>query len=78
VEPGYLNDPTKFSALRSALAVPLEGSSSVVAVLALYRAQADSFSKNDLGAIMGMAPQVATVIERASSLKALSHAVGSH
>src|SRR5690349_1635219 len=45
VEPGYLNDPTKFSALRSSLAVPLEGSSSVVAVLALYRAQADSFSK---------------------------------
>ena len=78
VEPGYLNDPTKFSALRSALAVPLEGSSSVVAVLALYRAQADSFSKNDLGAIMAMAPQVAAVIERASSLKALSHAVGSH
>ena len=25
VEPGYLNDPTKYSTLRSALAVPLEG-----------------------------------------------------
>ena len=37
VEPGYLNDPGKFSTLRSALAVPLAGASSVVAVLALYR-----------------------------------------
>ncbi len=35
VEPGYLNDPTKYSTLRSALAVPLEGVSGVVAVLAL-------------------------------------------
>ena len=36
VEPGYLNDPTKFSTLRSALAIPLEGLSGVVGVLALY------------------------------------------
>ncbi|HWJ46504.1 MAG TPA: HD-GYP domain-containing protein, partial [Candidatus Udaeobacter sp.] len=34
VEPGYLNDATKFSMLRSALAVPLEGTSGVAAVLA--------------------------------------------
>ena len=34
VEPGYLNDPTKFSILNSAMAVPLEGVSGVVAVLA--------------------------------------------
>jgi GAF domain-containing protein len=76
VEPGYLNDPTKFTTLRSALAVPLEGCSNVVAVLALYRAQMDSFSKNDLGAIMAMAPQVAVVIERACNVKAASHAAG--
>src|SRR5581483_6058687 len=36
VEPGYLNDPSKFSTLRSALAIPLEGLAGVVAVLALY------------------------------------------
>src|SRR5260370_1544616 len=36
VESGYLNDPTKFSALRSALAVPLEGTGGVVGVLTLY------------------------------------------
>jgi len=36
VEPGYLNDPTKFSTLRSALAVPLQSDADVVAVLAQY------------------------------------------
>src|ERR1700691_3745792 len=41
VEPGYLNDPSKFSTLRSALAVPLEGVSGVIGVLALYRAEKD-------------------------------------
>src|ERR1022692_1513113 len=34
VEPGYLNDPTKFSSLRSALAIPLEGVNGVIGVLA--------------------------------------------
>src|SRR6202042_561492 len=48
VEPGYLNDPTKYSTLRSALAVPLEGVSGVVAVLALYRAQPDAFTRDHL------------------------------
>ena len=32
VEPGYLNDPTKFSVLRSALAVPLDGLTGPVGV----------------------------------------------
>src|SRR5262249_23740325 len=38
VEPGYLNDPSKFSTLRSALAVPLEGANGVVGVMAMYSA----------------------------------------
>ena len=37
VEPGYLNDPTKFSTLRSALSVPLDGLTGVIGVLTLYR-----------------------------------------
>ena len=48
VEPGYLNDPTKYSTLRSALAVPIETESKVVAVIALYRAGQDAFSRDDL------------------------------
>ena len=35
---GYLNDPAKFSTLRSALAVPLEGLNGVIGTLTLYRA----------------------------------------
>src|SRR5579872_5087505 len=47
VEPGYLNDPTKYSTLRSALAVPIEAGSAVVAVLAVYRAGQDAFKDDD-------------------------------
>src|SRR5271167_3515388 len=47
VEPGYLNDPTRFSSLRSALAVPLLGESEVIAVLALYRTEQDAFTQDD-------------------------------
>jgi GAF domain-containing protein len=48
VEPGYLNDPTKYSTLRSALALPMEADTKVVAVLALYRASQDGFTQDDL------------------------------
>ena len=48
VEPGYLNDPSKFSTLRSALAVPLEGISGVIGVLALYRGERDAFTSDHL------------------------------
>jgi putative nucleotidyltransferase with HDIG domain len=48
VEPGYINDPAKYSPLNSALAIPIEGSSGVVAVLALYRAGPDAFTADDL------------------------------
>ena len=48
VEPGYLNDPTKYSTLRSALAVPIEADAKVVSVLALYRAAQDAFTGEDL------------------------------
>ncbi len=51
VEPGYLNDPAKFSTLRSALAVPLEGGNGTIGVLTLYHAgkyqQAESSATTD-------------------------------
>jgi putative nucleotidyltransferase with HDIG domain len=65
VEPGYLNDPTKYSTLRSALAVPLEGSASVVAVLALYRARQDGFSHDDLSVLQAVGAGAGLGIERA-------------
>jgi putative nucleotidyltransferase with HDIG domain len=63
VEPGYLNDPTKFSTLRSALAVPLEGDGGVVGVLSLYRMQRDAFTNADLAAILSIAPAAARLLE---------------
>jgi putative nucleotidyltransferase with HDIG domain/diguanylate cyclase (GGDEF)-like protein len=71
VEPGYLNDPTKYSTLRSTLAVPLETSSGVIAVLALYRAQADAFTKEHQRLLTVISSRLAVAIE--SALKSNAH-----
>jgi diguanylate cyclase (GGDEF)-like protein/putative nucleotidyltransferase with HDIG domain len=65
VEPGYLNDPTKYSTLRSALAVPLEGVSGVVAVLALYRTHLDAFTKDHLRILLAISSKLGFTIENA-------------
>jgi putative nucleotidyltransferase with HDIG domain len=65
VEPGYLNDPSKYSTLRSALAVPLGGASSVVAVLALYRVRADGFSQDELKVLRALGARLGLAIEEA-------------
>jgi len=70
VEPGYLNDPTKYSTLRSALAVPLEGSTGVAAVLALYRAGQDAFTAEDLRVVEAIGTGLGLAIECAAKLKA--------
>jgi diguanylate cyclase (GGDEF)-like protein/putative nucleotidyltransferase with HDIG domain len=67
VEPGYLNDPMKYSTLRSALAVPLAGAGGVVAVLALYRAQQDAFTKDHLRILLAIGSKLGFTIE--NSLK---------
>jgi diguanylate cyclase (GGDEF)-like protein/putative nucleotidyltransferase with HDIG domain len=65
VEPGYLNDPTKFSTLRSALAVPLEGVSGVIGVLALYREKRDAFTSDHLRILLAISSKMALSIENA-------------
>jgi diguanylate cyclase (GGDEF)-like protein/putative nucleotidyltransferase with HDIG domain len=65
VEPGYLNDPTKFSTLRSALAVPLEGVTGVIGVLALYRGERDSFTSDDLRILLAVSSKMALAVENA-------------
>ena len=77
VEPGYLNDPTKYSTLRSALAVPLEGTAGVAAVLALYRAGQDAFTADDLGVVEATTAGVGIAIENAGRLKASATSAGS-
>ncbi len=65
VEPGYLNDPSKFSTLRSALAVPLEGVAGVIGVLALYRAERDAFTSDHLRILLAVSGKMALAIENA-------------
>ena len=65
MEPGYLNDPTKYSTLRSALAVPFESDGSVVAVLALYRTRQDGFSRDDLKVLEAIGSGIGSMIARA-------------
>jgi diguanylate cyclase (GGDEF)-like protein/putative nucleotidyltransferase with HDIG domain len=70
VEPGYLNDPSKFSTLRSALAVPLEGKQNVVGVLAMYRSDRDAFSRDNLRVMLAIASKVGMTIDHLLRLEA--------
>ncbi|HTS37737.1 MAG TPA: diguanylate cyclase [Candidatus Solibacter sp.] len=65
VEPGYLNEPSKFSTLRSALAVPLEGVAGVIGVLALYRGERDAFTSDHLRILLAVSSKMALSIENA-------------
>ena len=65
VEPGYLNDTSKYSTLMSALAVPLEGLQGVVGVVALYCAEKDFFSTDHLRILQAVTSKMALAIENA-------------
>ncbi len=65
VEPGYLNDPEKFSSLQSALAVPLEGSNGVMGVLTLYAAAPGNFVPDHLRILSAVTTKLALSIENA-------------
>ena len=65
VEPGYLNDPSKFTNLRSAVAIPLTGVSGFVGVLALYRSEKDAFRKDHLRILQAIGSKLAVSIENA-------------
>ena len=65
VEPGYLNDASKYSTLNSALAVPLEGLQGVVGVVALYHAEKDFFTSDHLRILQAVSSKMALAIENA-------------
>ena len=71
VEPGYLNDPKKFSLLRSALSVPLAGQENTVGVLTLYRADADAFAPDHLRILSGISSKIGLSFENALKYRAL-------
>lgn len=63
VEPGYLNDPTKFSTLGSALAVPLEFPGAPCGVLSLYRRERNAFRRSELSLLRLVATRVGRVLD---------------
>ncbi|PYX27892.1 MAG: hypothetical protein DMG80_17545 [Acidobacteria bacterium] len=65
VEPGYLNDASKYSTLSAALAVPLEGLQGVVGVVALYHADKDFFTSDHLRILLAVSSKMALAIENA-------------
>jgi diguanylate cyclase (GGDEF)-like protein/putative nucleotidyltransferase with HDIG domain len=65
VEPGYLNDPRKFSTLQSALVVPLEAANGVIGVLALYHSSPEAFSRDQLRILQAIGPKLSVSIENA-------------
>ncbi len=65
VEPGYLNDPTKFSTLRSALAVPLEVQRGIIGVLSVYRREKDAFAPEHLKMLNAFALTLARALDLA-------------
>jgi len=65
VESGYLCDPSKVTALRSAIAVPLQGRDSVVGVLTLYQLQADAFTLDHRRILLNISAKVGMVVENA-------------
>jgi diguanylate cyclase (GGDEF)-like protein/putative nucleotidyltransferase with HDIG domain len=75
VEAGYLNDPTKYSTLRSALAVPLNGVNGLLGVMALYRADRDAFSKENLRILLAISPKVALAVETALTHRLLETSI---
>ena len=64
-ESGYVNDPEKYTTLRSALAVPLEGLNGVVGVLAMYRADRDAFTADHLRILLAISSKIAVSVENA-------------
>jgi diguanylate cyclase (GGDEF)-like protein/putative nucleotidyltransferase with HDIG domain len=67
VEPGYLNDPARFSTLRSVLAVPLQASAGTLGVLAVYKSEKDGFSRNDLRILLAINSKISLAVENAVS-----------
>jgi diguanylate cyclase (GGDEF)-like protein len=65
VEPGYLDDETKFTTMRSALAVPLIGLNGTVSVLTLYQSERDAFTNDHLRILLSIVPKLALSIENA-------------
>jgi diguanylate cyclase (GGDEF)-like protein len=70
VEAGFTHDPKNESEPHSALAVPLEGVTGLVGVLALYQAEPDAFTSEHLRVLQVITSRVALFIENALKYRA--------
>ena len=69
VEPGYLNDPTRFSVLNSALSIPLrDGGERVTGALTLYSADKDAYSNEQLRVLLAISDKIGRLVELALKL----------
>ena len=65
LEHGYVPDHSRFSPLRSAISVPLEGLQGVVGVLTLYHSDADAYTSDHLRILLAISSKVAMSVENA-------------
>jgi diguanylate cyclase (GGDEF)-like protein/putative nucleotidyltransferase with HDIG domain len=65
LEHGYVHDPNRYSPLRSAISVPLEGLHGVVGVLTLYHSDADAYTSDHLRILLAISSKVALSVENA-------------
>jgi diguanylate cyclase (GGDEF)-like protein/putative nucleotidyltransferase with HDIG domain len=77
VGPGYKGDAKWPSRLRSALAVPLEGASGSLGVLALYSATSDAFTSDHLRIVLAISSKLALVIENTIRYRVAETSAGS-
>ncbi|HEY6308939.1 MAG TPA: HD domain-containing phosphohydrolase [Candidatus Angelobacter sp.] len=70
VETGYVNDPGRFTLLRSAISVPLEGLQGVVGVLTLYHSEPDTYTSDHLRILAAISSKVALSLENALAFRA--------
>jgi diguanylate cyclase (GGDEF)-like protein len=62
-ELGHLGDSGKFTLLRSALSVPLEGVTGVIGALTLYSTAKDAFTRDHLRVVMAISSRLGATIE---------------
>jgi len=65
VESGYLDDPTKFTTLRSAVAVPLAGVNGTLGVMTLYQTDKDAFSSEHVRLLQAVSSKVSLAMDNA-------------
>jgi len=65
LEHGYVHDPKRYSALHSAISVPLEGLQGVVGVLTLYLSEAEAYTPDHLRILKAISSKVALSVENA-------------